>query len=279
MRELQSRLGDAVDELRNSERWHEFLRFASSFHQYSVNNLLLIRLQCPHATAVAGFRQWQSRGRQVRRGEMAIRIFGFAKRKRVVEGGPPGAGGQEEQVYFPPVSVFDISQTDSIDGTEPPTISEPLAGTAGHENVDKVVALLEARNWTVETRPLEGGRNGYTMMGGQRRVVMAEGLEPTMHLKTLLHETAHVLLHAEDEVGKLLERDVQEVEAESVAYVVAGYLGIDTAAYSVGYVAGWAGADTSVIRDHATRVIRAANTVITELENETEPQIEPIIAK
>lgn len=130
---LQSSIAEQVEQLRSSEQWQRFLSFAQGFHSYSLSNVLLILAQCPTATRVAGFRQWQEKGRQVRKGEKAIRIFGYRKKKIADDTATEGEGtaegeGERTVAYFPVLSVFDLGQTELIDprpGTPPrsPTAS------------------------------------------------------------------------------------------------------------------------------------------------------------
>lgn len=256
---LHESIAAQVETLRDSDAWRAFLDFARSFHRYSLNNLLLILSQRPTATRVAGFRQWQAKGRQVRKGEKGLRIFGYAQ-KKVTD----AETGEEEKVtYFPMLSVFDIDQTDPIEGTDDPTeLVQRLTGDDPRGILAAVTDILEARGWTVRHEVIPGDANGYATMDGSCVVVIDSNLSPAHAAKTALHEAAHVLLHAEDEDHAGDDRATGEVEAESVAYVVAGLLGMDTAAYSIGYVAGWSDADPEVIRSTAARVLAAAHTLV-----------------
>lgn len=267
---LQASIAEQVDQLRDSEQWRRFLDFTRSFHRYSLNNLLLILDQRPTATRVAGFRQWQHRGRQVRKGERGIRIFGFAQKKVTDE--EPAAGehaetndaGERVVTYFPMLSVFDVDQTDPLDPDEPDpaAIARRLTGDDPLGIVDAVTDYLTAEGWQVTREPITGATNGYTTTDGSRRVVIDCDLSPAHAAKTALHEAAHVILHASENKAEHVEhRGVKETEAESVAYVVAGLLGLDTSAYSIGYVASWADADTDTIRATAARVLAGAHTL------------------
>jgi len=272
---LQASIAEQVEELRDSEAWIRFLQFAQSFHRYSLSNVLLILSQRPTATRVAGFRQWQAKGRQVRKGEHAIRIFGFAQKKTTdeddqAEQAQTDDAGQKLRTYYPMRSVFDMGQTDPIDPDDPADIAHRLTGDDPLGILASVTDYLTAQGWTVEREPIDGETNGYTTTDGTQRVVIDSGLTPAQAAKTALHEAAHVLLHTgEDRVEHVEHRGIKETEAESVAYVVAGILGLDTSRYSIGYVAGWSDGDTETIKATAARVLRAAHTLTDAI---TEPE-------
>ena len=285
---LQSSIAGQVEELRSSEQWQRFLEFARSFHAYSLSNVLLILSQFPAATRVAGFRQWQEKGRQVRKGEKAIRIFGYRQKKITddtpaegEEGAEGNGKGERTMAYYPVLSVFDISQTDPADpeAEDPSSIAHRLEGEDTAGICAAVTDWLTARGWNVEREEITGGANGYTSTDGTRRVVLDARLSPAQAAKTALHEAAHVILHAGEDHAEYVEhRGVKETEAESVAYVVAGILGLDTSAYSIGYVAGWSEGDAEAIKATAARVLRAAHTLadaITEPHHTADEPAEP----
>lgn len=279
--ELQASIAGQVEALRDSEQWARFLTFAQSFHRYSLGNLLLILSQCPTATRVAGFRQWQAKGRQVCKGERAIRIFGYAQKKITAERTEgedteqteTAEDGQKVITYYPVLSVFDIGQTDTIDpeADDPSTLAQRLRGEDELGIVDAVTDYLTGQGWTVERQPISGPANGYTDPESHRVVIDAD-LSPAQAAKTALHEAGHVILHAEEDPSEYVEhRGIKETEAESVAYVVAGLLGMDTSRYSIGYVAGWAEGDSETIKATAARVLYASH-VLAEAITDTEDQ-------
>lgn len=271
---LQAAIADQVEELRTSGAWMRFLRFAESFHTYSLGNLLVILAQCPEASHVAGYRTWQNLGRQVRKGERGIRIFGGRDVKTTVEDEKTGDEKEERRVRFFPVSVFDLAQTDAIDGDEgePVELAQRLSGDDPAGILDAVTDYLAGKGWTVERAPLAGERNGHTTIDGTHRVVIDAGLSPAQAAKTALHEAAHVILHSDIEPAEYVaHRGIKETEAESVAYIVAGILGLDTSAYSVGYVAGWSKCDADTIKATAGNVLRAAHSLADAL---TQPAAE-----
>lgn len=261
--ELHTTITAQVDALRDSEAWHQFLTFAQAFHAYSLNNVMLILSQRPTATRVAGFRKWLELDRQVRKGERSIKIFGYAERKaregEDTTGMKTNAKGEYVVPYFPMLSVFDIAQTDPTEEWTAPEISHRLTGDDEHGIYAATADYLTGEGWTVTREAIPGEVNGYTTMDGRRIVVDAE-LSDAQAAKTILHEAAHALLHVDDEPGEYIaHRGLKECEAESVAYIVAGILGLDTSAYSVGYVAGWTDGDTETIRDTAANVLRTAH--------------------
>lgn len=272
---LLADLHDKVESLTKGEAWLNYLAFAQKFRRYSVNNQILIWLQRPEAEHVAGFKKWQEMGRQVRKGSKAIQILGFREYEAEVE--KDGQTVKERRAYFPAVNVFDYADTDPIEGAE--KVFEPsdlgpvrLTGEDAAGIYSRVESWLIGQGWTVERRELGESLNGFTTIDGTRKVVIHSGVEDAQAAKTMIHEAAHVILHTEDGKGDsaayVAHRGIHEVEAESVAYVVAGVLGLDTSAYSVGYVAQWAEADHDLIHATATRVMQAAKTLADALESE-----------
>jgi antirestriction protein ArdC len=257
---LHATLTDQVAALTDSDQWRRFLDFTRSFHAYSLNNLLLILSQFPDASAVAGFRQWQAKGRQVRKGEKSIKIFGYSTKKFTEENTDTGEEVEKRVPRFPILSVFDISQTDPIDGAEVLDPVAVLTGADDHGVIEPLTAHLQHTGWTV-TREHLHGPNGVTRPE-ERAVVLHDQLAPEQAAKTLIHEAAHIQLgHADDLNEYQQHRGRMETEAESVAYIVAGILGFDTITYSVGYIAGWADGNPNLVRESAARVLTAAHTI------------------
>lgn len=267
--QLHSQLADQVASLADSGQWKRFLDFTSSFHNFSLNNTLLIWSQMPDATRVAGFRQWENLGRHVRKGEKSIKIFGYSTRKVTEQDEKTGEDKTTSRPYFPVLSIFDIAQTELEEGrVDDSTIAHKLTGADDSDIYGRVSTYLRSTGWDV-SRGDAGRANGYTTIDGTRRIVIADTLEPAQAAKTALHEAAHAILHAEESAAEYVEhRGVKETEAESVAYVLAAMLGLDTSAYSVGYVAGWAKADVEVIRSTAANVLRAVATLSAALLEE-----------
>ena len=256
---LLATLAEKVAALANSDEWLAYLRFLGSFRRYSFNNLMLIASQCPHATHVAGYRTWQQLGRQVRKGERAIRILGYSAKK--ITKTDPDTGGEVEDrlVRYPVLSVFDISQTDGdplpADGYQLPT------GEGPDGVLDQLTGWLTGEGWTLRQLPLAATCEGYT--DHKHRVIATDSnLAPAPRLVVLLHEAAHVVLHGDLAAGEYqAHRGVCETEAESVAYVLANLLGVDVDASSISYVAGWSHADPTIFATAAGNVLRAVNTI------------------
>lgn len=273
MKGLHDRLTAQVEQLRDSKAWRDYLTVCARMHHYSIGNVMLIWSQMEHATAVAGYRTWQTKGRQVRKGETGIRILSPAPitlRKEAAE-------GEDEEtktlMKFKPVSVFDISQTEPMEGHEDVTTmtAQPLTGADEAGVLGRVVAYLAAQGVPVTFAPIEGGAQGFTSPardGQPVSVTIEERNEPAQQAKTAIHEAAHIALgHIEDLAEYRQHRGRCEVEAESVAYVVAGLLGLDTASYSTGYVAGWAeSAEPDVLKETAARVLAAVHQIAEGIE-------------
>ncbi len=274
MEALHAQLAEQVEALRTSEAWARYLTFCAAFHRYSLGNVLLILAQREDATQVAGYRAWHKLGRQVRKGERGIRIIGTGERTVTDEDEETGEASTSRRRVFFPVSVFDIGQTDAIEGVE--DVRPPVHRLDGEDEAGifvAVAAYLRAQGWTVSRETILGERNGFTTNDG-RRVVVDAGLSPAQAAKTALHEAGHVVLgHLDDDFTEYLaHRGRYEVEAESVAYVLAALLGLDTSAYSVGYVAEWAErAKADVIKDTAGRVLQAVHTLAAALLPEQLP--------
>lgn len=261
---LHASILEQVEQLAESGQWRRFLDFARSFHQYSLNNLLLILAQNSDATMVAGYRQWQAKGRQVRKNESAIKIFGYSTKKTSNDDGHESTQREEERTihYFPVLSVFDISQTEPIPGATPipENRAQQLVGNDDHGVFEPLTAYLHSGGWDVLREPLTHA-NGYTDPD-RRVVVIGRDLAPEHAAKTLIHEAAHINLQHIDDVNEYRQhRGRMEVEAESVAYIVAGLNGFDTSAYSIGYINGWANEDLDLVRETAARVLQCAQTL------------------
>lgn len=276
--ELHETITAQVEALRDSDAWQRFLTFAQAFHSYSLNNVMLILAQKPTATHVAGFRKWLELDRQVRKGERSIKIFGYAERKAREDEDTTGmrlnAKGEYVVPYFPMLSVFDIAQTDPTEDWTEPNIAHRLSGDDPSGIYAATADYLAVEGWTVTREEIPGEVNGYTTMDGTRRIVVDAELSDAQAAKTILHEAAHALLHVDDEPGEYVaHRGLKECEAESVAYIVAGILGLDTSAYSVGYVAGWTQGNTETIRDTAANVLRAAHKIADAITTEAPAEL------
>lgn len=251
---VHDQLTASVEALASSEAWKQMLTVAARFHRYSPNNVLLITVQRPEATLVAGYRTWQGLGRQVIRGERGIAILAPV----VTRADPEPDQETTSRVLrgFRVTHVFDVSQTDGK--PLPDTRPALLAGGSPRGLWDRLADQVHAAGFSLDRGDC-GAANGYTDHV-RKHVRVRDDVSPAQASKTLGHELAHVLLHGPDQ--PLRERHVAEVEAESVAYVIAAAAGLPTEGYSVPYVAGWASGDSDVVREAATRVLSTARQII-----------------
>ncbi|EKT79741.1 hypothetical protein WSS_A26000 [Rhodococcus opacus M213] len=266
--QLHETITGKVDALTDTEQWAAYLAAAAAFHSYSFNNVLLIMAQLPHASQVAGFRKWQEQGRQVRKGEKAIRIFGYSSRTVTETDPATGEENKRKVPTYPVLSVFDISQTDPIEGhPQPEPIARRLEGEDTAAILDRVRDIMTAQGWAVTREKIPGEVNGYNTLDGSRRIVVDADLSPAQAAKTMIHEAAHAVMHAADDVNPAeLHQGRSEVEAESVAYVLAGLLGLDTTEYSIGYIAKWANGDTAAVAETAHTVLATVHTLAAALD-------------
>ena len=201
----------------------------------------------------------------MKKGEHGIRIFATATRHTTTKSEDnDGEAGDSEEVgrvrYYPVVSVFDITQTEPLNDAEPiPDPVQQLTGEDDHGITTPLTAYLNRHRWSVESEPMQGACSGYTDPTSHRVAIRAH-VSGAQYAKTLLHETAHILLgHTDTPTEYVLHRGRMETEAESVAHITAALTGLNTSSYSVGYITGWAHGDTTVIRDTAARVLTAVH--------------------
>jgi antirestriction protein ArdC len=265
---IHTQLVEQVAKLTSSQEWRAMLTVAARFHTYSPNNVLLITAQQPDATRVAGYRAWAQLGRQVRKGESGIAILAPVLRRHdpgpaevVAEATPPltnEASVSRVLTGFRVTHVFDISQTDGPD--LPDIHPELLDGRSPLGLWSELYDQVEAAGYTIDYADL-GQANGQTDFTEQS-VVLHTARSGAQLTKTLAHELAHIDLHAPKVRPEGLTRDRAEVEAESVAYVVTAAHGFHTEDYSVPYVTGWAGGNTDLIAQTATRVLTCARSIL-----------------
>ena len=260
---LHQRLAEQVDALVSGEDWAAMLAVAGRFHRYSANNVFLIMAQRPDATRVAGYRAWKALGRQVRKGERGIAILApCVYRRRALEEHEVGERPELARVLrgFTVVHVFDVSQTE---GAELADVTPELLEGEGPAGLWAALAALVAdAGFTVE-RGECGGANGSTDFDGRVVRVRAD-VDEAQAVKTLAHELGHVRLHDASRITT--DRDLAEVEAESVAFIVCAAAGLASTGYSLPYVARWAGGDIAKVRTTAERVITTARDILTVLD-------------
>ena len=299
LKEITDRLEQGITELFDSERYKEYLRVMSKFHNYSFNNTLLIAMQKPDASLIAGFNSWKNQfQRNVKKGEKGIKIIAPSpfKIKQETEKIDPqtqkpviGRDGkpvtEEKEITIPAykvVSVFDVSQTE---GKELPDIAvDALTGDV-EQYSDFFAALEKTSPVPIGFEKIEGGAHGYYHLE-DKRIALDEGMSELQTLKTAIHEIAHAKLHdidlnaPKDEQQPRVDRRTREVEAESVAYTVCQHYGLDTSDYSFGYVAGWSSgrelaelkSSLETIRSAAADIINSIDGHIAELQKQHEAE-------
>ncbi len=286
VKEITDKLEEGLKELFESEKYKSYLNTMSKFHNYSFNNTLLIAMQKPDATLVAGYKAWQKNfDRHVNKGEKAIRILAPApyKIKKERDKLDPVTGEllfdengmpQKENVEitipaFRAVSVFDVSQTDGKPIPELET-AELLQTVEGYE--DFVKALMEVAPVPISFEDIPGESKGY-FHTEDKRIAVQENMSESQTLKTMVHEVAHSLLHNKelnkDIDAPVKDRNTKEVEAESIAYTVCQHFGIDTSDYSFGYIAGWSsGKEMTELKASLDTIRRTASELITGIEGQ-----------
>jgi DNA primase len=260
---VHDKLQEAVQSIVTGEHWQRMLRTAAKFHRYSFNNHLMIFLQRPDATVVAGFNKWKSLGRFVKKGEKGIAIFAPCKYRTKIETDDGEVKTLQSIRGFRVVYVFDISQTE---GDEIPDLDavrpKLLDGDAPEGIWDALVAQAAAAGFDV-IRDRRRTENGYCDFL-KKEIAVRPDVAPAQGVKTLVHELAHALLHGDEVVRS---REIQEVEVESVAYVVCDALGLDTNDYSFAYVARWSDDSVELVKDTAERVTGCAKMILSQLES------------
>ena len=283
VKEITARLEQGVQAIFDSDRYKEFLTAMSKFHDYSLNNTILIAMQ--GGNLVMGFRQWEKEfDRHVKKGEKGIKIFAPApyKVKKLVDKIDPetrkpmldreGKVVKEETEITVPafkvITVFDISQTE---GKEFPDLSvKPLLADV-EQYEDFFAALEKASPVPITFEQITNGANGYFSLT-DKRIAIKEGVSELQAVKTAIHEIAHAKLHDVDlnappEEQNRVDRHTCEVEAESVAYTVCQHFGLDTSDYSFGYVAGWSsGKEMTELKASLETIQATAKELITEIE-------------
>ena len=286
LKEITDRLEQGIAELFDSERYKEYLKVMSKFHNYSFRNTVLIAMQNPDASLVAGFSAWKNNfERNVMKGQKGIKIIAPSpyKIKQEMQKIDPhtqkpiiGKDGkpvtEEKEVTIPAykvVSVFDVSQTE---GKELPDIAvDELTGDVDRYK-DFFAALEKTSPVPIAFENIEGGSHGYYHLE-DKRIAINEGMSELQTLKTAIHEIAHAKLHdidlnaPKDEQQPHVDRRTREVEAESVAYTVCQHYGLDTSDYSFGYVAGWSsGRELSELKSSLETIRSAAAEIINSID-------------
>ena len=289
MDEIIKRIDEGVKAVFQSDKYKEYLKFASKFTDYSARNTLLINLQRPDATLVAAYGKWKQLGRQVERGQTGIEILAPVayKTNQVLETERPAVDEFGNQLYnpdgtekmetvekpmtglaFKKVYVFDVSQTS---GKELPDPVTELTGDIDSARKEAVFAALKkVTGIDIEFKDIKGGAKGY-YSATNNEIVIKSGMSDAQTLKTAFHEAAHNLLHdpAKDIVTNKSPRNEKEVQAESVAFMVAERFGIDTSEYSFPYIASWSdGKQLEQPKSALQEIQEAAKKISSEIESE-----------
>lgn len=295
MKSILASLEEGVKGIFTGERYAGFLKTMSRFHRYSFQNTLLIAMQRPDATLVAGYRKWQSMGRQVRRGEKGITIVAPAPVKRKREQAvsrqdqspfPDGEGKAEEAeaviLRFKAATVFDISQTEGrpVETLEPEELTEAVKDHALF-----LKAIRELSPVPIRLDEIEGQAKGFYDPAA-KEIVVRKGMSESQTIKTAVHEICHAILHDRETMekdGRQKDRMTREIEAESVAYCVCSAFWIDTSGYSFPYIAGWSSghdmkelkASMDTIRETAGKLIDGLSEKLQlYLAEEKQPEME-----
>ncbi|MCZ6653908.1 MAG: ArdC-like ssDNA-binding domain-containing protein [Planctomycetota bacterium] len=248
-------LAKAVDDVRASELFRQYLDVQARFHKYSWHNTMLIVSQKPDAERVAGFKTWQTIGRHVRKGERGIMIFAPRPWKHT---DTDGNDIERQGVSFRPVYVFDVSQTD---GDPLPEVEIPDVQTAADTLLASLERVASKRGIAINYTSLDAGFYGVSKGG---TIDLATGHATGQQAKTLAHELAHEAMHKQNRPDGLT-RTVAELEAESVAYVVASHFGLDVEVRASRYIAQWNG-DGKALRESLARIATTARDIIDDVD-------------
>lgn len=281
--QIVEQLEKGVSEVFQSEQYKQYLQVMSKFHSYSYNNILLIAMQCPSATMVAGYESWQRLfKRHVCKNEKAIKILAPCPYKRTIlqdvtdpithqpiRDAQGNIVKEKVQIMVPafrPVSVFDVSQTEGEPLPEMATVQELIGEVDGFDTLQEIIESMAP--CAIYHKDIEGSAKGY-FSPDKNEIVIKNGLAQQQEIKTMIHEIAHSLLHNSEKMkDKKISRNDMEVQAESVAYTVCSALGIDTSEYSFGYIAGWSqGKDIKELKSALDLICDTASSMIFHIEN------------
>ena len=292
LQEITAGIEQGIKELFESEKYMRYLSVMSKFHRYSVNNTMLIYMQKPEATLVAGFNKWKNQfARHVKKGEHGITIIAPTPYKKKIEEMKRDpdthapildADGktvmEEKEIEIPmfrPVKVFDVSQTD---GKPLPELASSLSGTVPHYEAF-LEALRRSASVPIEFEPMAANTDGY-FSPDQQRIAIREGMSEVQTVSATVHEIAHSKLHNRQKMQetaaagdnapdqpKPKDRRTEEVEAESISYAVCQYFGIQTGENSFGYIASWSkGKELKELRASLETINKTSCELINNIE-------------
>ena len=270
--EIMKALEEGVKDFMETDAYKSYLRAVGKFHNYSMNNVMLITMQRPDATLVAGYNTWKkSFNRNVKRGEKGLKIIApmpvsvEKEEDRVDQYG----NTYKEKVTvtvprFRAVTVFDVSQTD---GDPLPDISPAELKNEVNNYSAFLKAVEKASDVPINFIGIEGSAKGYFNVANNE-ISVAKGMSESQTLKTLIHEIAHSVLHNKDNGGVFIDTKTKEVQAESVAFSVCSHFGIDTSEYTFPYVTAWAGdKDLKTLRNSMDTIKDTASFLIHRIED------------
>lgn len=269
--ELLKRIEAGIKDVISSDNFQNYLRFVSKFHHYSLNNSILLFLQNPNVTHVAGYAAWQKKfHRQVKKGEKGLTIFRPQKVQRVAldEDGNPVLdedGNPVQKVYltFYPATVFDVSQTTG----DPLPELESTTLTADVSNYDDFMKILRSvSKYPIEFENITFGAEGY-FDRSEHRIAIQENMPQLQTISVMLHEIVHSYLHDVDP-ATLPPKEFREVEAETTAFIIADHFGLDTSADSFSYLANWGQQDYKELHASFQKCIKQADELIVKIETE-----------
>ena len=254
------KLEKGVKDIFTSDKYKEFLRTYAQFHNYSINNTILILMQNPRSSHVASFKTWRKLGRSVKKGEKGIKVLvpiPYKYEKQVEDRQGQSEVAEYEGISFRLGNVFDISQTE---GKELPSLVNELKDNSP-EIRKAIEAVCYASDVPVYYDTAMGGETkGYYHLK-EKYISIRYGMSDSQTFKTVVHEIAHSRIHGKDDKFNRKEREVQ---AESISYVVCSRYGIDTSAYSFGYIAGWSsdknakelGSSLHLVQESSDKIIK-----------------------
>lgn len=250
---LSRHLKEGIKEFLDSDKYKDYLTKMSQLNNYSNRNLRLILAQNPEARQVASFKQWKENfDRYVKKGEKALRIFKPMTKIKKDENNQPilDKNGKPETVtFFGLVPVFDVSQTEGKEMPKAAEVKEQLTDLDYANLYRALTAIAKENDVSVRFEEMENNKHGYYSVPENQIVLRSNEMNKAQIIKTFLHEMAHAELHHADNPQKEnLTRSTAELQAESVAYVVSSYYGIDTSEYSFNYLSGWS-ADKETLAD------------------------------
>lgn len=257
LKDITTELEKGIRNLYDNEAYRSYLETMSRFHHYSYRNTLLIWLQNPKASYVAGYKAWMTQfNRYVKKGEKGIRIFAPIKAKQKPD-------EDEEIISYKAITVFDVSQTEGSD--LPAGFTKQLLGEI--ENDDKYIeALMQISPVPVRFHPLEETIGGYYAVK-EKEIVINSTLSSMQKVKSLIHEITHSLLHTPEDGKAIADIHTREVEAESVAYTVLKHYGYDTSDYSFGYIADWSKSKAlDEFKNSINRIVSTSDFIIQKID-------------